>query len=63
MGIEKNLVLVCGSKFAWSLCEGIEIDLILEWGSIGLDCSNSVEINLIVVCGMECDLVLVLISK
>ena len=30
VGVEKYLVLVCGSKLTWFLCGGIEIDLILE---------------------------------
>ena len=30
--VENDLVLVSGSKFTWLLCQGIEIDLILEWG-------------------------------
>ena len=33
MGVEKYLVLVCGSKLAWFLCGDIEIDLVLECGS------------------------------
>ena len=46
MGVEKHLVLVFGSKLNWFLCEGIEVDLILEWGSNWLDFSSGVETNL-----------------
>ena len=44
MGVENYLVSVCGSKLYWFLCGGIEIDLILEWGSNWLDFSSGVDI-------------------
>ena len=49
--------ILCRSKLTWLLCGGIEIDLLLEWGSNGLDCSSGVESNLIFVGGIEFDLV------
>ena len=63
MGVEKYLVLVFGSKRDRFLCERIEINLILEWGSNWLDFCNGVEMNLISVPGSEFDLVLMLGSK
>ena len=36
VGTEKYLVLVSGSKLAWFLCRGIEIDLTLDWDRIDL---------------------------
>ena len=63
MGVEKYLVLVCGSKLTRFLCGGIKINLILEWGSAWLHFSSGVEITLIFAWGIEFDLVLVLVSK
>ena len=61
--VQKYLVLVYGSKLTWFLWAGIEIGLILDWGSIWHDFSSGVEINLIFLWGIEFDLVLVLGSK
>ena len=38
-------------------CRGIEIDLILEWGSNWLDFSAGVEVNFIIVWEIEFDFV------
>ena len=45
VGVEKYLVLVRGSKLTLSLCGGIEIDLILEWGSNWFDFSSGVQLT------------------
>ena len=45
------------------MCRGIEINLILEWGSKLTDFIDGVEVNLVFVCGIEFDLVLVWVSK
>ena len=59
--VTKSLVLVCGSKFTWFFCGGIEIDLVLEWGSN--DLGSGVEMNLIFGLGIESQLVFVFGSK
>ena len=63
VGVEKDLVLACGSKFPCVLWGGNEIDLILERGSNRLYFSSGVELNSIFLWGTEIELVLVLGSK
>ena len=69
MRVVNYLVLVCGSKLTWFLCGGIEIELILEWGSgltwnyldvcvrdrIWLGFSVGIESDLFFVRGIEID--------
>ena len=62
VGVGKYLVLVSGLKLGWFLCRGIEIDLVIEWGSNWLHFSG-VEIELIFVWRIEFHFVLVLGSK
>ena len=61
--VQKYLFLMCEYKLTWFLSGGIEIDMILQWGSIRHDFSIGVEINLILVWGFEFDLFLVLGSN
>ena len=56
------MVLVRGSNLTRFLCGGIEIDLILEWGSNWLDFISGVKINLIFVRGIEIDRVCVVFT-
>ena len=49
MGNENDMFLVSGSKISAVFCRGIEIDLMLKWGSKLLDFSDGVEIDLVFV--------------
>ena len=49
MGVDKHMLLVCGSKLNLLSCGGIETDLLLECVSNGLDFRRGVEINSIFV--------------
>ena len=63
VGIEVDLTSAQGWKLTWCLCGGIDLDLILEWGSKLHNFSSGVEINLIFVWGIEVDWVFVFMSK